>query len=252
MRQLAQRVEVECGIKRCRSTVGKYRTRCGFTLKKAFRTVDASTPTEAVQDFCDAHIKAICIDEAGFHIGDHPRRGYTPRGKRLNVPAGRTLRRSKFTLILAVSQHGVVHYKLLQHNMKKADFVQFVGELPVAKGCTLLMDNLNSHHSKEAVNAVRLKGCTALYIPPYSPKYNAIENVFGTLKTAFRRQCPGLPDASVDYQSIIRQVIADLSTDLTSYFRHAADHSQRTLSQIERIQQGLAGPSEFAIPGYDT
>jgi len=97
----------------------------------------------SVESFCKEYLAVptsdlISIDEAGFYIGDTCRRGYCQRGKRLNIQISRTLRMSKLTLIAAVSVKGIVHYKILDHNCKKVDFVQFVselhGQIPKIKG----------------------------------------------------------------------------------------------------------------------
>ena len=139
MEQLAAVVAQECGMKRCRTTIGRYRAKCGLTRKKAFRVTHAERDPAQLQAFCNDHIRSastlICIDEAGFYVGDHPRKGYMPKGQRRNVTASKTLRRSKFTLLLAAAPSGVVvHYKILDHNCRKADFVEFISELPVPRG----------------------------------------------------------------------------------------------------------------------
>lgn len=189
-----------------------------------------------VMTFCQNHVNAadglVCIDEAGFYVGDHGRYGYMSKGQRLNILAGRTLRRSKYTLLLAVAKTGIVHYKVMDHNCKKVDFINFIQELPVAPGTALLMDNVQFHHSKETVEAVRLKGCTQLFIPPYSPKFNAIENVFGTIKGQFRSRCPHRPTKDVDYRSLLVGVLDDFThTNLTPYMDRALKWSQDLLAE---------------------
>jgi len=101
----------------------------------------------SVESFCKEYLAVptsdlISIDEAGFYIGDTCRRGYCQRGKRLNIQISRTLRMSKLTLIAAVSVKGIVHYKILDHNCKKVDFVQFVSELHVKQGTVAVLDNI--------------------------------------------------------------------------------------------------------------
>ena len=46
------------------------------------------------------------VDEAGFYVGDHPRKGRAKRGKRLAVGTSKTLRRTKFSLVMVVGRNG--------------------------------------------------------------------------------------------------------------------------------------------------
>ena len=238
MDELAAAVKRACGIRRARSTIGAYRRRAGFTRKKAFRVVDTVLDAQKATPFCQSHLQTtpdqlVCIDEAGFYVGDHPRMGYAAVGRRLNIMQQRTLRRKKYTLLLAVTTAGILHYKVLDHNCKKPDFIQFISELPVTAGKTLLMDNVRFHHSVETRRAVADKGCTQLFIPPYSPRFNAIENVFGVLKTAFRRRCPPHADTGFDYRSAMVGVLEDFRmTDLSLYFCRSRDQSVDTLASI--------------------
>lgn len=235
MHQLADAIREHCGVSRCRTSIGQYCRKAGFTLKKAFRTVSGRPNAEQLRTFCTEHAATgsdlICLDEACFHVGDVPRRGYAPRGTRLNVLRSARMRCSKYTLLMAISGSGILHYTVYNHNVTKADFVQFITELPVQPGRRLLMDNLRIHHSKETHVALKDKGITPLYIPPYSPKYNAIENVFGMLKAQYRRACPAQPSLTVDYPAIMHSVIQQhRATDLTPYLRHAVAHSMHVLS----------------------
>jgi hypothetical protein len=124
---------------------------------------------------------------------------------------------------LAATASGICHYKLLDHNCKKPDFVQFITELPIKPGSTLVMDNVAFHHSKETQQAVRKKGCTTLYTLPYSPRLNAVEYVFSRLKHSYRQQCGeyrgtsrsscvGCGDTALDYCALLDHIIQDAAS----------------------------------------
>ena len=122
MTSLADAIQRECGVKMSRSTAGRITRKVGYTRKNARRLVDARHNPEDILSFCRAYQAItgdiICIDEAGFYVGEQGRRGYAPRGVRLRVRSSRTLRRSKYTLIMAVSAQRVVHYQVLDHNCR--------------------------------------------------------------------------------------------------------------------------------------
>ena len=223
-RELASVLRTECGLRMSRSTANRLTRSAGFTYKKAFRAVLPKRDPRQVLDFCEDYQRAeciVCIDEAGFYVGDRPRRGYALRGKRLVVEASRTLRRVKFTLMMAVSPQGVVHYEILDHNCKKADFVEFVNRLNVSKGASLLMDNVAFHRSRETLSAIESIGCRPLFIPPYSPRFNAIENVFGVAKTRYRAACPTRGQDAFDYSEALERVLRGLGS-LDAFFERVS------------------------------
>jgi len=49
------------------------------------------------------------------------------------------------------------------------------------------LDNLSTHHNTEARKAMREAGCWFLFLPPYSPDLNPIEQAFSKLKAHLRR-----------------------------------------------------------------
>lgn len=49
------------------------------------------------------------------------------------------------------------------------------------------MDNLSSHKGGRVKEIVESAGCELLYLPPYSPELNPIEQVFSKLKGLVRK-----------------------------------------------------------------
>ena len=54
-------------------------------------------------------------------------------------------------------------------------------------GDVVVMDNLGSHKGKAVRQAIRAAGAHLLFLPPYSPDLNPIEQVFAKLKTLLRK-----------------------------------------------------------------
>ena len=61
---------------------------------------------------------------------------------------------------------------------------------PSPSGEIVILDNLGSHKGKSARNAIRAKGAHLLFLPPYSPDLNPIEQVFAKLKHLMRAEEP--------------------------------------------------------------
>jgi transposase len=57
----------------------------------------------------------------------------------------------------------------------------------LAPGDIVVMDNLGSHKSAAIRRAIRAAGARIVFLPPYSPDLNPIEQVFAKLKTLLRK-----------------------------------------------------------------
>jgi len=49
------------------------------------------------------------------------------------------------------------------------------------------MDNLSSHKAERVREPIEERGCELLYLPPYSPDYNPLEEAFAKVKALLRR-----------------------------------------------------------------
>lgn len=56
------------------------------------------------------------------------------------------------------------------------------------RGDVVIMDNLSSHKGKAIRRVLREAGVLLLFLPPYSPDLNPIEQVFSKLKTLLRKE----------------------------------------------------------------
>jgi transposase len=219
MSVIVQSLKAACGVVVSPSTASRIVKQTGFTKKKAFRT--SSSPYDPQRVLSHAYNTSrddvICVDEACFYLGDHPKTGYAPKGRRLNVASNPCLRRKKLTLIMAVGRSGVLYYDISDCNVNKMLFLDFIKRLPCPPGTVVLMDNVAFHHSKETQSVLEAKGVAPLFTPPYSPRLNAIENVFGVLKQTYRSNCPISFDNTFDYVSLFHACVACFG-DCSRYF----------------------------------
>jgi transposase len=57
----------------------------------------------------------------------------------------------------------------------------------LSAGDVVIMDNLASHKRRAIRQAIRAVGAKLLFLPPYSPDLNPIQQVFAKLKTLLRK-----------------------------------------------------------------
>lgn len=221
-KELVHLLSKELNLTVSQSTSKRYIHQAGFSSKKAFRVSSKVHPPGQVLSFCNDYLKAtnlVCIDEAGFYLGDHKHRGYAPIGKRLNVSNSTQLRRSRISLAMAISKDGVVGYKITKESFNKRSFIDFIASLQLPPGTTLLLDNVPFHKSKETLATFQAKGYLPLFILPYSPKLNAIENVFSVLKSRYRALCPVPTVTGFNYSTLLERVICQLGTFERFFYR---------------------------------
>jgi len=54
-------------------------------------------------------------------------------------------------------------------------------------GDVVILDNLPAHKGSRGREAIEAAGASLLYLPPYSPDFNPIENAFAKLKALLRK-----------------------------------------------------------------
>jgi transposase len=86
-------------------------------------------------------------------------------------------------------------------------------------GDVVVMDNLQQPHKVAGVRAaIEAAGATLLYLPPYSPDFNPIENMWSKVKQWLRSAAARSFDALCDaIAAALKAVTAD---DCRGFFRH--------------------------------
>ena len=69
-------------------------------------------------------------------------------------------------------------------------YVEQVLAPTLSPGDVVILDNLGSHKGRAARAAIRAKGAHIIFLPPYSPDLNPIEQVFAKLKHLMRKNQP--------------------------------------------------------------
>jgi transposase len=69
-------------------------------------------------------------------------------------------------------------------------YVEQVLAPELSPGDVVIMDNLSAHKAAGVRRAIEAAGAMLLYLPPYSPDFNPIENAFAKLKAIIRAAAP--------------------------------------------------------------
>lgn len=117
------------------------------------------------------------------------RHGRAPKGERLRagIPHGHW---KTTTFVGALRCTGMVAPMVLDGPINGVWFQAYVEQVLVPElkpGDTVIMDNLGSHKGQGVRAAIEAAGARLLYLPPYSPDFNPIENAFAKLKALLRK-----------------------------------------------------------------
>ena len=94
------------------------------------------------------------------------------------------------TFLAALRYDGLTAPMTLDGAINGEYFLAYVEQILVPtlqKEDIVVLDNVSSHKVTGVREAIESAGATVLYLPPYSPDFNPIEQVFSRLKTLLRK-----------------------------------------------------------------
>jgi transposase len=133
--------------------------------------------------------RLVFIDETGASTKMARLRGRAPRGRRLRagVPHGHW---KTTTFVGALRLTGMTAPMVLDGPMTGVWFLAYVEQVLVPTlrpGDIVILDNLPAHKGAAVREEIEAAGARLLFLPPYSPDFNPIENAFAKLKALLRR-----------------------------------------------------------------
>lgn len=136
----------------------------------------------------DPH-RLVFIDETVVKTNLTRLRGRAPAGERLyaTAPFGKW---GTQTFIAGLTQNALIAPWVITGAMNGPAFDTYI-ETQLAPelepGTVVILDNLSTHKSPRAAEALRRRGCWFLFLPTHSPDLNPIELAFSKLKAHTRR-----------------------------------------------------------------
>lgn len=165
--------------------------------------------------------KLVFIDESGASTALQRLRGRSPRGMRClaSGPAGHW---QILTMIGAVRVDGPLACATLVGAVDTAAFVAWIeSDLcpQLRAGDMVVMDNLPAHKSPAIGKAIQAVGASLIYLPPYSPDFNPIENLWSKVKEALRSAATRTADALG--HAVANAIASVTASDCRGFFGHA-------------------------------
>ena len=133
--------------------------------------------------------RLVFIDETGVDTKMARRFGRSARGQRCraSVPYGHW---KTTTFTAGLRMNGMTAPFVLDGPMDGDCFLAYVEQVlapTLQPGDVVVIDNLPAHRVKGIKAAIEARGAILLYLPPYSPDFNPIEQAFAKLKAHLRK-----------------------------------------------------------------
>ena len=162
----------------------------------------------------------IFVDEMGANTSLSSLYAWAPRGKRAHcsVPHNRG---KNTTLLASMSSEGMGPCLSVEGSTTAMVFETYVERvlLPSLKGGqVVVMDNLTAHKGDRVEELMKERGGTLLFLPPYLPDLNPIEEAFSKIKSILRKAETRTREALVEAMSTA--ISAVTATDARRFFEH--------------------------------
>jgi transposase len=160
------------------------------------------------------------IDESGINLAMTRLYGRAPRGERA---VGSTPQNygQHVTRLGALSRTGLEAVMTIEGATDADVFRTYVQEVlgpTLREGDIVIADNLSAHKAADVQEALAAKRARLLYLPPYSPDLNPIEQCWSKIKTCLRATKARTREA-LD-TAVTRALATVTATDARAWFAH--------------------------------
>lgn len=228
LEQLRSRVCERTGVSVSVPTICRILQRLELTRKK--KTLHASeAETQRVQKLRAEYWTTIgevkledlvFIDETGVNLAMTRHHARAKKGKRAygKRPDGRG---KNVTIIGAIGLKGFLAGLTFPGWTDKNAFYTYVKEVLIPQlwsGACVVLDNLPAHKAAEIEEAIKAVGAKLVFLSPYSPDFNPIENCWSKLKEYLRaREARTYPELE---QTITEALETITQKDIVGWFTH--------------------------------
>ena len=132
--------------------------------------------------------RLVFVDEMGSNTSLAPLYAWSRRGERALARVPRNWG-ANVTLLASMSAEGMGRCLAVEGATTRGVFEAYLERVlapSLRPGQVVVMDNLSAHKGGRVREIVEGAGCELLYLPPYSPDLNPIEEAFAKLKGRLR------------------------------------------------------------------
>ena len=162
----------------------------------------------------------VFVDEMGTNVSLSPLYAWSRRGQRALGSAPRNWGKN-VTLLASITCRGLGPCLAVEGSTTREVFEAYLEHVlapTLEPRQMVVMDNLSAHKGGRVREIVEGAGCELLYLPPYSPDLNPIEEAFSKVKGLMRRAEARTREALVEAMG--RALDAVTGQDARGFFEH--------------------------------
>jgi transposase len=144
--------------------------------------------------------RLVFVDEMGTNTSLSALYAWAPKGERAHCSVPRN-RGPNTTLLSSMILEGMGSSLVVEGATTAAVFQTYVERVLVPSlegGQVVVMDNLTAHKGERVKELIEQRDCELLYLPPYSPDFNPIEEAFSKIKGMVRKVAARTREALVE------------------------------------------------------
>jgi transposase len=174
--------------------------------------IHAKTPTDLV-----------FVDECSSNTSLAPLYGWARCGERVHQKAPRNWGKN-ITLLSSIGKERAMGASLVVEGSTNRTvfetYLEYVLCPMLQEGQVVVMDNLSAHKGERVREMIEGEGCELVYLPPYSPDFNPIEQAFSKLKSYLRAACARSQERLME---VIGEALRTISaSDAEGFFEHCS------------------------------
>ena len=164
--------------------------------------------------------RLVFVDEMGSNTSLHELYAYAPKGERAYCSVARN-RGENTTLLSSMGLSGMGPSMVVEGGANGAVFEGCLREMllpTLGEGDVVVMDNLRVHKTDRVRELIEGAGAEVLYLPPYSPDFNPIEEAFSKIKNLLRKAGARVRETLVE---AIGEALSEVTEgDARAFFEH--------------------------------
>lgn len=168
--------------------------------------------------------RLVFVDEMGANVSLSPIYAWSRKGERAFGSAPRNWGKN-VTLLSSITAEGVGPCLAVEGPTTREVFEAYLERVLVPTlqpGQIIVVDNLSAHKGGRVKEIVEARGCEIVYLPPYSPDFNPIEQAFSKIKGLLRKAQARSREALIEAMG---QALDAVSTrDVRRFFKHCGYH----------------------------
>ena len=173
--------------------------------------------------------RLVFVDEMGTNVSLSPLYAWSPKGERAYGSAPRNWDKN-VTLLASITREGLGECLAVEGPTTREVFEAYLEQVLVPTLCpgqVVVMDNLSAHKGGRVKEIIEGRGCELLYLPPYSPDFNPIEQAFSKVKGLLRQAEARVRESLIEAMGVALCAVS--ARDARGFFGHCGYDSMGQL-----------------------